>query len=392
MSSKPALTPTERADLVAFLDGELDPQASRQLEAKLQCDPSARAEADTLRKTWELLDCLPQPTPSATFTDRLVQRVSGEMPIVGRAATKRWRPWLLGIGWVVAVGVAGTLGFFGGRLLPHARSTVQADTLKSQVQNPPSDPEATWINQLPKADRERVRKAQGEARATLIAALHKQENKRQEQWQRAESHWNEFARGQHTNLNKLPGAVRLYVDDFLRPLLSPAEQKQIQNADGTPQLLPTLHGLAKKHPVILPGPKTGIDAPRKLPAGVWKQLVRIENGALRKQLQEERFKWPDFAIWVSYVARREHVALPRQLGPCRPSQFDTPTRDFIWNLLPHLDPNETKRLHNAEGNWPLYPQRLAELAAHHGMTVPGGVRFNLPGGPEFWNWWQGKPK
>jgi len=66
----------ERADLVAYLDGELTGEAARALEAKLSLDPAARAEADALRRTWELLDFLPRPQPSLRFTHRTLERLS----------------------------------------------------------------------------------------------------------------------------------------------------------------------------------------------------------------------------------------------------------------------------------------------------------------------------
>ena len=66
----------EQADLVAYLDGELTGEAARTLEAKLSLDPQARAEADALRRTWELLDYLPRPEPSARFTHRTLERLS----------------------------------------------------------------------------------------------------------------------------------------------------------------------------------------------------------------------------------------------------------------------------------------------------------------------------
>ena len=47
-----SLSEEDRANLVAYLDGELDDDAARALEAKLSLDPDARAEAETLRKTW----------------------------------------------------------------------------------------------------------------------------------------------------------------------------------------------------------------------------------------------------------------------------------------------------------------------------------------------------
>ncbi|HEV3258452.1 MAG TPA: hypothetical protein VG013_16365 [Gemmataceae bacterium] len=119
MSKPLSLTDVDRANLVAYLDGELDARASSALEAKLNLDPTARAEADTLRRTWELLDYLPKPAPSPTFTSRTLERVSAPYPVAAPyLPAARWRPWALGLGWAAAVLVAGVAGFAGGKWLP----------------------------------------------------------------------------------------------------------------------------------------------------------------------------------------------------------------------------------------------------------------------------------
>lgn len=107
--SRPPLTPDDRADLVAYLDGELTGDAARAVEAKLSLDPQVRAEADSLRRTWDLLDFLPRTEPSPSFTERTLSRVD-PVPASGPVAappgaplTRRWRPVLLGLGWAVVL-------------------------------------------------------------------------------------------------------------------------------------------------------------------------------------------------------------------------------------------------------------------------------------------------
>jgi anti-sigma factor RsiW len=107
------LSAEDRANLVAYLDGELDEDTARALEAKLSLDPTARAEAETLRKTWELLDYLPRPEPSASFTHRTleklaVQRTTGRRPLAARPG---WHRWAQGLGWAAAVVVAAAGGW-----------------------------------------------------------------------------------------------------------------------------------------------------------------------------------------------------------------------------------------------------------------------------------------
>lgn len=63
-------------ELVAYLDGELDERTAHDLEQKLQADAALRREADGLKRTWELLDFLPQPEPTPTFTSRTLDKLT----------------------------------------------------------------------------------------------------------------------------------------------------------------------------------------------------------------------------------------------------------------------------------------------------------------------------
>jgi anti-sigma factor RsiW len=102
----------EQADLVAYLDGELIGEDARALEAKLSLNPQARAEADSLRRTWELLDYLPRPQPSPSFTHRTLERLP---PVQAREQRRRrrLRTSCLGLGWAAAVLLAGWGGYAG---------------------------------------------------------------------------------------------------------------------------------------------------------------------------------------------------------------------------------------------------------------------------------------
>src|SRR5262245_24089633 len=114
----PELNDKDRADLVAYLDGELGEGASRTLETRLNQDPKARAELEALRRTWELLDYLPRPEPTPGFTHRTLERVSALRPAAldGRFR-KGWPRWLTGLGWAAAVAVAAAGGFLSVRFL-----------------------------------------------------------------------------------------------------------------------------------------------------------------------------------------------------------------------------------------------------------------------------------
>jgi anti-sigma factor RsiW len=109
---KSTLTDAERADLVAYLDGELHGPAARTLEARLSRDPTVRLEAESLKHAWELLDCLPRPEPSTNFTHRTLERLAPVKRGWGRrwATWTRWPNWALGGGWAAA----GVLAFLTG--------------------------------------------------------------------------------------------------------------------------------------------------------------------------------------------------------------------------------------------------------------------------------------
>jgi anti-sigma factor RsiW len=128
MANQSPLKDEDRANLIAYLDGELKGEAARDLEVRLNLDPAVRAEAETLRRTWELLDYLPRPEASTTFTSRTLDRVSAVRPVpVQVKGFARWRPWALGVGWAAALLLAGAAGFAGMSLRPRPDPAVPAD-------------------------------------------------------------------------------------------------------------------------------------------------------------------------------------------------------------------------------------------------------------------------
>lgn len=67
---------SELIELVAYLDGELDPNAEDQMERRLVREASLRKRADLLDKTWNLLDSLEEVSASGQFTQRTLASVS----------------------------------------------------------------------------------------------------------------------------------------------------------------------------------------------------------------------------------------------------------------------------------------------------------------------------
>ena len=83
------LSAVERADLVAYLDGELDETQSTAIAETLSRSVSGRREAEALASTWRLLDLLARPAVATAFTDRTVTAavatVGMDDRIVGKA-------------------------------------------------------------------------------------------------------------------------------------------------------------------------------------------------------------------------------------------------------------------------------------------------------------------
>lgn len=185
MSTEPTLPEDDaapdpfEAELVAYLDGELDPVAARQVEDRLARDPDARARAAELKKAFDLLDFLPKPEPSPTFTTRTLDRlpavksgpnptaavppspsgprpaaatrsgssptapavaVSTSMPVpLEPAAAQRGRPLLWGAAACVAVACFAALGYFATAaarpyLFPAAARDKEPETVQTEVE------------------------------------------------------------------------------------------------------------------------------------------------------------------------------------------------------------------------------------------------------------------
>jgi anti-sigma factor RsiW len=70
-SEDPRLT-----ELVAYLDGELDESNSERLEKRLAQDRDLRQYAETLDRTWQMLNTLGEPTASGEFTRKTLASIT----------------------------------------------------------------------------------------------------------------------------------------------------------------------------------------------------------------------------------------------------------------------------------------------------------------------------
>lgn len=66
--TRPQPETPDNEELVAYLDGELPPDACRRIEQRLAADPEYRRQLQELDQTWEALDELPQSTAHDEFT------------------------------------------------------------------------------------------------------------------------------------------------------------------------------------------------------------------------------------------------------------------------------------------------------------------------------------
>jgi len=127
MSNPAPLSDKDRADLIAYLDGDpsLDRETAQRIQTRLSLDPILRAEADTLKRTWDLLDYLPRAEPSPNFTHRTIDAVSTRETRRALHQTGRRRRWLWGAGWAAAVLIAGLAGYLMSLALSPPRPTEQ---------------------------------------------------------------------------------------------------------------------------------------------------------------------------------------------------------------------------------------------------------------------------
>jgi anti-sigma factor RsiW len=93
MSSESNIPTEQPADLVAYLDGELDEQAAIDIERRLASSQAVRDQLHALQHTWEMLDLLPSRKASNSFTELTLATVKISQSKPATDATKS-RPTL----------------------------------------------------------------------------------------------------------------------------------------------------------------------------------------------------------------------------------------------------------------------------------------------------------
>jgi hypothetical protein len=116
MANSSPLSPGEKSDLVAYLDGELRGEQARAVATRLTLSGEVRAEAHGLEATWELLDYLPRPQAPANLTEHTLRMVRGEDDARGATQRATAKPhaglaWVRRLGPLGVVAAAAALGF-----------------------------------------------------------------------------------------------------------------------------------------------------------------------------------------------------------------------------------------------------------------------------------------
>ncbi len=110
----PRLSAEERDCLVAYLDGELEEDLSREIERKLSASPTARHDVEMLSRTWDLLNALPRAKLTQEFTQKTMT-LAVRQEQVPDLKSVNWYPaarrGVVATGWVVILTLAGWVGF-----------------------------------------------------------------------------------------------------------------------------------------------------------------------------------------------------------------------------------------------------------------------------------------
>ena len=122
MNEPTQLSPDQRTELVAYLDGELSEDATVEMERVLANSSDARHEVDMLSRTFALLDTLPRPGASSEFTAKTKNSLQAEQAAFPWWQQKWYRNLHRGcvVGcWLLGLVLSGMLGYYAAnRMVP----------------------------------------------------------------------------------------------------------------------------------------------------------------------------------------------------------------------------------------------------------------------------------
>lgn len=108
------LTAEQRANLVAYLDGELEDVPSQEIDRILARSEVARHEVEALSRAWEMLEILPRPKASNAFTERTMSTIRlAESPHgwTDHPLLVYVRRGAVAATWAAALGVSAIIGY-----------------------------------------------------------------------------------------------------------------------------------------------------------------------------------------------------------------------------------------------------------------------------------------
>jgi|SRR5579872_4505486 len=115
MAKLARLSPEQRDNLAAYLDGELDETATQEIEQILAVSEVARHEVDMLSRTWDMLNSLPTQRASEEFTQKTVSSMRAAEQsgpgLASRALQQNARRGAVLAAWAAILAVCGFAGY-----------------------------------------------------------------------------------------------------------------------------------------------------------------------------------------------------------------------------------------------------------------------------------------
>ncbi len=187
----------------------------------------------------------------------------------------------------------------------------------------------------------------------------------------------------------LPAEVRAFIADHLVPILPREDKDALKAAEGKwPDYPRQVKLLTDRYLVLRPLPSGPVTAFKDLPPEFRKSVGGMLTKGLLK-VDGGKKGWPEWAQGFTEQYRRLKPFGPFKppplppLGASRPADYPPATRAYIEKtLIPALGKDAAAALTRLEGQWPEYPQRLAEEARRKGLLIPG---VSLPGPRELWD-------
>lgn len=360
MANSNPLNEQDRADLIAYLDGELDPRASEAVEAKLHTDSRVRAEADSLRMTWDLLDYLPRPEPSPNFTHRTMSQLS-LMTSTQAPATQR-RRWLQTIGWTAAVIAAVGVGYtVTGWAMAKPKGNLTDEQVNSLVKN--SDARVKDRVELYRRfkdlqffiELDRPDLFGSDGTDPIIPEL-----------QRILA---QVDTGFYKEDPVIQARVARVLDRYADWLesLSPADRENIERADRESRLRQTRSIREQQWLKRLPRTQQEL---------IQQKTLKERADFIQRLWQEELERNGDWQVSLRFweTLQKSDQPLPATLDAFK---IDGLKDYYDRNLYPLLNDQERARLKAVEGKWPAYPRLLVELADNHPVSLLGPVYVHV---------------